>query len=337
MGGTTHEFCTLFDRYYLPRALALYRSLARHAGDFVLRALCMDDESERLLRRLGLPKLELIPVSELEAWDPALAATRQGRSRAEYCWTATPTLCRYVLEQVRAPSTTYIDADQFFFSSPDALSEQMGDGSIVVVPHLYKPTVGAPFHYGRFVVGWLSLRNDANSAAALRWWRERCLEWCHDRNEPTRFGDQKYLEAWPTLFAGVRMNDDPANALGPWNVRDHAIEWVDGETRVDGRPLVNHHFSGVRLHGPTARALAVSRINPLVHLQRDPEPIVWIVESLRGLQAARPLYESYAEALSAAVRDLRQAGADPSIGMAPLWLARSVAVRLRAGSIPRVA
>src|SRR3954471_21415357 len=48
-----HEYCTLFDSNYLPRALAMYRSLERCDDDFLLRALCMDEESRDLLQRLS--------------------------------------------------------------------------------------------------------------------------------------------------------------------------------------------------------------------------------------------------------------------------------------------
>ena len=50
----TAEFCTLFDRNYLPRALVLYRSLESVCGDFRLRAFCMDEVTAPILRRLGL-------------------------------------------------------------------------------------------------------------------------------------------------------------------------------------------------------------------------------------------------------------------------------------------
>src|SRR5579884_497698 len=121
-----NEFCTLFDRHYLVRGLALYRSLERHAGDFRLRALCLDAETERLLTRLRLARLDVIPIAELEAYDRELRDVRGTRSTVEYYWTCTPSLCRYVLtREADLAAITYLDADLLFFSSPRPLFEEL--------------------------------------------------------------------------------------------------------------------------------------------------------------------------------------------------------------------
>ena len=52
-----------------------------------------------------------------------------------------------------------------------------------------------------------SFRNDPNGLDALRWWTERCLEWCY--SEPEHFGDQRYLQEWPTSRPGVHVLRHP--------------------------------------------------------------------------------------------------------------------------------
>ena len=69
--SSAREFCTLFDSGYLFKALALYGSLERHCERFHLTALCFDEEAERLLWRLALPRLR-----------PAAGGPRGARSRA---------------------------------------------------------------------------------------------------------------------------------------------------------------------------------------------------------------------------------------------------------------
>ena len=75
-----NEFCTLFDRNYLPRGLVLYRSLERVCADFRLRVFCMDDETQTVLDRMALPNLRVIGLAELELHDPELLAVKPTRT-----------------------------------------------------------------------------------------------------------------------------------------------------------------------------------------------------------------------------------------------------------------
>ncbi len=62
----TRYFCTYFDRNYLPRGLALYRSLQRHCPDFQLWVLCMDRICYEVLTTLGLPGVHAIALDDYE-------------------------------------------------------------------------------------------------------------------------------------------------------------------------------------------------------------------------------------------------------------------------------
>jgi hypothetical protein len=66
--------------------------------------------------------------------------------------------------------------------------------------------------------------------------------------EDGKFGDQKYLDAWPARFPGrVRVIRHPGAGLAPWNFMGHRIELDGPVPRVDGEPLVFYHFHGLKL------------------------------------------------------------------------------------------
>jgi hypothetical protein len=92
------EFCTLTDLRFLPHALVLQQSLASVCSDYRLRIFCLDDVSLAVLTGLRPRGCEPVPFSRVESHDPQLRAVAAGRTRSEYCWTATPALCRYVLD-----------------------------------------------------------------------------------------------------------------------------------------------------------------------------------------------------------------------------------------------
>jgi len=244
-----YHFCTYFDANYLTRGLALYKSLCSHCGrPFILWVLCFDDETYATLSRLNLPGVRLIAQQEFEADDEALVRAKADRSRVEYYWTCTPSLPLYVLRHdPEVGLITYLDADLYFYSDPEPIYDELGDGSILIVEHRY----ASEYAYfaqraGVYNLGWMSFRRDANGLECLAWWRERCLEWCYSRYEDGKFGDQLYLNDWPERFYGVVILKHKGAGLAPWNVSKYHLEIKKGHLYIDNEPLIFFHFHGFR-------------------------------------------------------------------------------------------
>jgi hypothetical protein len=241
------EFCTYFDHRYLPRALALYRSLERHAGDFRLWALCLTPECEALVQRLALPSLQAVALAELETADPELAGCKPTRSPIEYYFTCSPCLPRYLLARHAGIETiVYLDSDLYFFADPRMVLEHLSGAAVGLTPHRLAPAVPRRFErYGRYNVGWVSFRRSGDALACLAWWRAQCLAWCYDRAEDGRYADQKYLEEFERRFGGVRSIELKGANLAPWNVANYALSALGSETLVDQEPLIFFHFQGI--------------------------------------------------------------------------------------------
>jgi hypothetical protein len=325
--SSLNEFCTLFDARYLPRALAMYRSLERFCTDFRLRAVCMDDESARLLRRIDAPKLEIITLDELEEHDPELRAVRGTRSRVEYYWTSTPCVCLHSLaREPELEAITYVDADLMFFDSPELLFQELGGDSVLLVPHRFAPeywkdsvTNGTSEESGGiYNVEFLTFRRDASGMAALRWWRERCLEWCYARIEPGRFGDQKYLDDWPRRFPDVHVLTHVGGGLAPWNSSQYALTASNGHIYVDDQPLVFHHYQSLWLHPNTRGADLLARMQAGYRRMEAPHSLLWATGWHPSERVLDLVWEPYVSAIAAAMTDLKAVGADPGIGTEPL-------------------
>ncbi len=242
-----YYFCTYFDQYYLSRGLALYHSLQQHCPAFQLWVLCMDQASYEILAGLKLPHLRPIALNSFERGDTALLQAKTNRSQVEYYFTCTPSLPLYILKNwPEVDLITYLDADLFFYADPAPLYTEMGTGSVAIIAHRYPPHLRQSEQYGIYNVGWLSFRRDENGLACLQWWRERCLEWCYDRLEPDRFADQKYLDRWTELFAGVVVLSHKGANLAPWNLTNYRIYDNPAGLQVDDQPLIFYHFQGLK-------------------------------------------------------------------------------------------
>ena len=248
-----YYFCTGFDSNYLIRGLALHASLLEHAVDFRLLILCFDDASyDYLVREKPYGVLPVCEADFLEK-DNLLRQAKDNRNRFEFYFTCTPSIVLCALENFPgADIVTYLDADLFFFGSPEPLYKEMSGGSALIMDHRLSFLLGNRIKYGRYNVGYLSFRRDSSGLSCLRWWRDRCIEWCYDRLEADRFADQKYLDQWPKLFTGIVVSQHHGAGLASWNIGGSRLRRVNSGcgVAVDGHPLIFYHFHGLKYASP---------------------------------------------------------------------------------------
>jgi hypothetical protein len=334
----TGEFCTILDSNYLARGLVLYRSLAETAPGFRLHVACVDSATMVILERMALPGLLPMPFDELEAADPALRAVKGTRSVPEYCWTAKPSLCLHLLErESEMAAITYLDADLMFFHDPSVLFEEFADeAAIMIVPHRFPPirqdwTEHSGIYNGQFA----TFRRDERALAALRWWRERCIEWCYNRAEGGKFADQKYLDDWPGRFSGVHVLEHLGGGLAPWNAAQYELERRNGKPWVEGQPVVFYHYQSLQLFRASLRARHQA-LWPLSHRVSDQHVlVVWRTDPDYAIlrQEETLLWAPYVRRLGQAVADLRDMDPTFDAGLTPLRL-KDVAVEAARDGLP---
>ena len=240
-------YCTYFDHNYLSRGLALHRSLRRHAPDCCLWVLCLSAECYRILAALDLPGIVPVRLEDFEEADPELAATRAGRTIVEYYFTCSPAWMLYVLaRETDAEWVTYLDGDLYFFASPEVVYDELKDAAVAIIPHRYAPNLERRRSFGTYNVGWVGMRNDPDSIAVIKWWRERCIEWCHDYVDGGRYADQGYLDSFSKLSGRVRVIENIGANLAPWNIANYRIDMRGDRVTIDATPLVFFHFQGLR-------------------------------------------------------------------------------------------
>ena len=303
-----NEFCTLFDAGYAVRGLALYHSLARVCEEFRLRVFCMDDETKAILDRLALPNLVTVSLAELEAHDRELLAVKPTRGRVDYLLTATPSVCLYTLEQdPNVELITYLDADLMFFRDPAPLFDELGEDSVLITPHRYPPRLKRyEAMSGIYNVQFLPFRRDERGFEVLRWWRERCLEWCYFRYEAGKLGDQKYLDDWPTRFRGVHVLEHLGGGLAPWNAENYDLARANGSVTVDGRPLIFHHYHSLRLYSGLTALRRHGLFASSYNYTAAEVPIVWKTGYSLSDEQRKLLWEPYVRELGRALAEIRR-------------------------------
>lgn len=248
-------FCTLFDADYLDKGLVLYDSMVRHIKKFRLYVFAFDDRCYNILKSLQQENMIVIALSEFETEE--ILRVKGDRTKAEYCWTCTPWIIKYVIENYHEKICTYVDADMMFFSSPQPVFDRMKENgcSIIIVPHRFKNAEQerkAHDTVGSYCVEFNTFVDNVDGRRALDWWADRCLEWCYYALPGTTewYGDQKYLNFFPDNFNGVYICEHIGVGLAPWN--NMLVEYAGSNPlkvrdKKTGKvyPVILYHFENV--------------------------------------------------------------------------------------------
>ena len=242
-------FCTLFDKNYLCKGLALFESLQAHCLEFTLWILCMDEPTSSFLEKMRLENVRLIALEDFE--DDALREAKRNRTFAEYCWTCAAPLISFVIQnEPTADLVAYLDADLFFYSNPLPIYEELGDGSILIIGHRFSPEYQSSERTsGIYNVSMVIFRRDRDGLECLTWWKERVLEACALDPEAGLCGDQKYLDDWPTRFRNVVVLKHKGGGLAPWNISNYHLSRKNGDIYVDSDQLIFYHFHSLQILG----------------------------------------------------------------------------------------
>lgn len=244
------NYCTLFNSYYLSRGLALYRSLLKHAKEFHLFIFAFDDVTYEILKKINLEHATIISLKEFET--PALLAVKSERTVGEYCWTCTSSVILHCLEKYGLCDVCYLDADLYFFDSPAVLLQEAKEASILITEHRYSKEYDYSALSGKYCVQFMYFKNDANGLEALKWWQKACIAWCFNRVEDGKFGDQKYLDDWPSRFTNVKVLEHVGGGVAPWNVQQYDLkmeaDFVEMRKKATSQNcrVIFYHFHGLK-------------------------------------------------------------------------------------------
>lgn len=251
-------FCTLFDSNYIDKGMALYQSLQKSTLDFHLYIFCFDDRCYEILSALNWNKVTPVHHSFVET--PELLLVKEQRSRAEYCWTCTPVIIEYVLDNYHVPNCTYLDSDLYFFSDPEILFNEiaLAGADAAIVEHRFKKNgkyADRIKKYGKYCVQFNFFSASENGRKILKRWREQCMECCSYNKKEGAMGDQKYLDTWTGEFENVHELQYLGGGVAPWNLRQYRLREDDGmpenhileeiDTKIKFK-LVFYHFQNIR-------------------------------------------------------------------------------------------
>lgn len=243
------NFITLYDKNYMSRGIVLYESLKKHCEDFTMYVLAMDDVVASYLPSLGYDDLKVITVADIKEMYPVLVRLEKERTRGEFSWTLSSFCIQYALRKFNLDSCIYVDSDTCFYNNPELLLKECGKKSVLITEHNYTPEYDQSATSGKFCVQFMYFKNNSDGNEVLEYWRSKCEEWCYNRMEDGKFGDQKYLDDWESRFEEIVYNcRNIGCGIAPWNIQKYDISVENGTYFVTERvtkikkPVVFFHY-----------------------------------------------------------------------------------------------
>ena len=291
-----YYFCTYFDKNFLTRGLALYHSLAKQEIEFTLYILCLDEESFTIIEKLNYPQINPIHLDQIENYFPDLLSVKNDRTVVEYYWTLTPYLPLYLLMNSSCIDIiAYMDADLFFYQKPQCLYDEFGDNSVFIIPHrLNAKDKKNEIYWGKYNVGYMMFRRDNNGLKTLKWWAEKCMEWCYYKVEENRAGDQKYLDYFSQISDNVLSCDNLGAGIGNWNLHYYNYELNNDDIYISSPKnlVIFCHFNKAYILNDRG----------------------WIINKSSGFKNYRILLKPYANFIYKAIREVETIQSDYEYG-----------------------
>lgn len=284
-------FCTILSKFRVYQGIALYRSLLHNAKEFRMYILCIDEDSYSICSKMNLQNAVLI--REVDLGNEKLFHKRYERELNEFCWTVKPFLVEYIFEQC-APNdyVTYVDSDICFFNNPTPIYLDHTGCDVLLSEHNYSINYRSVENVcGKYNSGFIIFKNEENARHIVKWWQDRCMEWCYDRTEADKFGDQKYLDFVPVIFKKVCSIITAGVNIGPWNEAQYNYRLEGGVIHVNKDRLICYHFSGFRIVGKNSIALIGGSKNTKRMLQ---VPYILVIKGvIEDVEKVAPNFEGF--------------------------------------------
>lgn len=237
-----HELCTVSDKKFVAKGLAMYDSLCQTKSDFTLYFLCVDNDTYEIVDTIRDERLLPLHINNLLKDNPALQHLRDTDHRY-YLWSLASQFTDHMMKWCMRPMT-YVDADIFFHQSVNSIIDKI-DRDVGVFRHR-QFDIKWDHPSGKFNVGIVHFKYTNPGRALLNWWADVVL---HKKYATTlgQCGDQKYLDAFYYNGRDYLWIDGDIGHGAPWEwqLYDLASYLEDGCITWQGQKqkLAFTHFS----------------------------------------------------------------------------------------------
>ncbi len=237
---------------YLPKAAALAHSVKRAHPEAVFHVVLCDEmpacPSATTDAFDSIINIKQLPIENLAAW---IFKHRL----VELCTAVKGTAFQYIADRTGAERVYYFDPDIMVLGRLDGLERKLDHHSILLTPHMAEPETDRQaildneiccLRHGVYNLGFLAVRMTGQGRRFIDWWADRLRQFCYDEVQNGLFTDQRWVDLAPAYFDDIAIVREPEYNVATWNLTHRrGTGSAPYEIRINDRPLVFYHFSGL--------------------------------------------------------------------------------------------
>lgn len=245
---------TIVSTNYISFAATLMQSVASHMPG-VARYIILSDvrrefpDLDLSATLLDCDQLQIEHIDNMKAWYSVI----------EFNTAVKPFAFLYFFGHLGFDEAYYIDPDILLFDQLTEPCEALRDHSCVLTPHIMHPLQDGKqpcdltiMRSGIYNLGFLGLRNDDDGRRLAKWWADRCFLHCRVDIAGNMFTDQRWMDLAPAFVARPYILRHPGYNIAYWNLLNREVKKIGPRRwRVNGKPLVFFHFSGIGPDNPS--------------------------------------------------------------------------------------
>lgn len=241
------NICTTVAKNYVAHARVLTESFKEHHPDGTCYTLLVD-ETEGYIDPASEP-FEVVTPADLGIEDFDRRA--ETYSVYELSMSMKPQLLSYLLNERGMERITFVDPDIRVYDRLDRLEELAREYELVLTPQITspiprdgkKPTDEHVLLTGAYNAGLISVERGAHTDGLLGWWSDRLKTGSVVAPELGHFGDQRWMDLFPSLMPSCYILRDPGYNVANWNLHYRNLTVEEDRYYVNGQPLKCFHFS----------------------------------------------------------------------------------------------
>lgn len=267
------DACTIISSNYLPLARTMVQSYRRYHPDGRMFVLLLDRPNDTDLS--GEP-WETVYADELGLGDE-LKALRMLYDGYELSMALRPAFVLYLMREKGVEHLAMMDSDLYFTGKLEGADALLKEHAISICVSIRKPIPEDGFRpqdndfilAGSLNGGFIICRKCDETIRTMEWLWGKLRKSSFYRPYEGFFGDQKWLDLWPSLMDTLGIIKRKEWNVACWNMHERPVTKENGVYRAGGVPMAFFHFSGYRPDEPDVLSMHQNRYDiralPAVH------------------------------------------------------------------------